>query len=285
MGNEAVENCSHNCDSCGESCSVRKMGKADFAVPMNAHSNIKHVIAVMSGKGGVGKSFVTSALAVQMQKKGYKVAVLDADATGPSIPKGFDLHGQVTADNRGILPAVTKNGIKVISVNLLLDDEETPVVWRGPVIAGTVKQFWSEVIWGDIDYMFVDMPPGTGDVPLTVFQSLPVEGAIIVTSPQQLVGMIVAKAVNMAEEMEIPVLGFVENYSYMVCSKCGEHMPVFGESRIDGIAEKYMLPVLAKIPVDPAVARAADNGEIEELGISWFEETAQFLEKLARVTM
>lgn len=156
MGNEAVENCSHNCDSCGESCSVRKMGKADFAVPMNAHSNIKHVIAVMSGKGGVGKSFVTSALAVQMQKKGYKVAVLDADATGPSIPKGFDLHGQVTADNRGILPAVTKNGIKVISVNLLLDDEETPVVWRGPVIAGTVKQFWSEVVWGDIDYMFVE---------------------------------------------------------------------------------------------------------------------------------
>lgn len=283
MGNEAIENCGHNCDSCGESCSARKMEKADFLVPMNEHSKVKHVIAIMSGKGGVGKSFVTSALAVQMSKKGYKVAILDADATGPSIPKGFGLHEPVTADERGILPAVTKGGIKVISVNLLLDDEETPVVWRGPVIAGTIKQFWSEVVWGDVDYMFVDMPPGTGDVPLTVFQSLPVEGTIIVTSPQQLVGMIVAKAVNMAEAMEIPVLGFVENYSYITCKKCGEHMPVFGESRIDGIAAKYMLPVLAKLPVDLAVAEAADEGGLENLGIDWFEETAKFLEKLAKV--
>lgn len=281
MAGEAVENCSHDCGSCGESCAARKMEKSDFAVPMNAHSNIKHVIAVMSGKGGVGKSFVTSALAVQMRKKGYRVAILDADATGPSIPKGFGLQGQVTADERGILPAVTKDGIKVISVNLLLDNEETPVVWRGPVIAGTVKQFWSEVVWGDVDYMFVDMPPGTGDVPLTVFQSLPVEGTIIVTSPQQLVSMIVAKAVNMAGAMEIPVLGFVENYSYIVCGKCGEHMPVFGESHIDEIAAKYMLPVLAKLPVDPAVARAVDEGKLSQLGIDWFEGTGQFLEKLA----
>ena len=284
MGNEAIENCSHDCNSCGESCAARKMEKSDFLVPMNAHSNIKHVIAIMSGKGGVGKSFVTSALAARMSRKGYKVAILDADATGPSIPKGFGLHEQVVADERGILPALTKGGIKVISVNLLLDDEETPVVWRGPVIAGTIKQFWSEVVWGDVDYMFVDMPPGTGDVPLTVFQSLPVEGTIIVTSPQQLVAMIVAKAVNMAEAMEIPVLGFVENYSYITCGKCRERMPVFGESRIDEIAAKYMLPVLAKIPVDSAVAKAADSGEMEALGIDWFEGTAEFLEKLARVT-
>ncbi len=283
MEKEAIENCSHDCSSCGESCAARTAEKPDFLVPMNAYSNVKHVIAVMSGKGGVGKSFVTSALAVQMRKKGYQVAILDADATGPSIPKGFGLHGQVVADERGILPAVTKDGIKVISVNLLLDDEETPVVWRGPVIAGTVKQFWSEVVWGDVDYMFVDMPPGTGDVPLTVFQSLPVEGTIIVTSPQQLVGMIVAKAVNMAEEMEIPVLGFVENYSYIECRKCGERMPVFGGSRIDEVAAKYMLPVLAKLPVDPAVAKAADEGLLSELGVDWFEGTAQFLEKLAEI--
>jgi Mrp family chromosome partitioning ATPase len=283
MSNEAIENCGHHCDSCGESCAARDAEKVDFSVPINAYSKVKYVIAVMSGKGGVGKSLVTSALAVQMRKKGYSVAILDADATGPSIPKGFGLHEQVIADERGILPAVTKNGIKVISVNLLLDNEETPVVWRGPVIAGTIKQFWSEVVWGDVDYMFVDMPPGTGDVPLTVFQSLPVVGTIIVTSPQQLVSMIVAKAVNMAEAMEIPVLGFVENYSYITCPKCGEHMSVFGESHIDEIAAKYMLPVLAKLPVDPAVARAADEGKLEEIENFWFEKTAEFLENIVKI--
>lgn len=284
MSEEAIENCSHNCNSCGESCAARQMTKADFLVPMNAHSNVKHVIAVMSGKGGVGKSFVTSALAAEMSRRGCKTAILDADATGPSIPKSFGLHEQVTADERGILPAVTKGGIKVISVNLLLDNEETPVVWRGPVIAGTVKQFWSEVVWGDVDYMFVDMPPGTGDVPLTVFQSLPVEGTIIVTSPQQLVSMIVAKAVNMAESMEIPVLGFIENYSYITCGKCGGRISVFGESHIDETASKYMLPVLAKLPIDPAVAKAADTGAMEKLEIDWFKETADFLERLAGLT-
>lgn len=273
-------NCTHECSSCSSNCSDRKPSKTDFIVPMNAFSNVKNVIGVVSGKGGVGKSFVTSALAAAMSKKGYKTAVLDADVTGPSIPKCFGIHGMVTANEQGIVPAVTDGGIKIMSVNLLLDSEETPVIWRGPVIAGTVKQFWSETLWGDIDYMFVDMPPGTGDVPLTVFQSLPVAGLIVVTSPQELVSMIVAKAVHMAEAMEIPVLGFVENYSYITCGHCGERMSVFGDSHIDEIAAKYALPVLAKLPIDPLVAKAADRGEIEKLDIDWFQKSADYLEKL-----
>ena len=273
-------NCTHECSRCSSHCSDRKPSKTDFLVPMNAFSNVKNVIGVVSGKGGVGKSFVTSALAAAMSKKGYKTAVLDADVTGPSIPKCFGIHGMVTANEQGIVPAVTDGGIKIMSVNLLLDCEETPVIWRGPVIAGTVKQFWSETLWGDVDYMFVDMPPGTGDVPLTVFQSLPVAGLVVVTSPQELVSMIVAKAVHMAEAMEIPVLGFVENYSYITCGHCGERMSVFGESHIDEIAAKYALPVLAKLPIDPQVAKAADRGEIEKLNIDWFDQSADYLEKL-----
>lgn len=280
MNEQNSGNCSHDCNSCSSNCSDRKPAKQDFTVPMNKHSHIRRVIGVVSGKGGVGKSFVTSVLASLMNKKGYSTAVLDADITGPSIPRSFGLKQKVTANEDGIIPAVTKNGIRVMSVNLLLDHEETPVIWRGPVIAGTVKQFWSEVLWGDVDYMFVDMPPGTGDVPLTVFQSLPVDGILIVTSPQELVSMIVAKAVHMAESMDIPVLGFVENYSYLQCKNCGERLSVFGESHIDEIAAKYALPVLAKLPVDARVAAAADAGQIEELEINWFDAAGEFLEKV-----
>lgn len=283
MSDEMNTGCSHDCSSCGESCAERQPSREDFLAPMNAHSNVKRVIGVVSGKGGVGKSFVTSALAVLLNKKGYRTAILDADATGPSIPKSFGLHVQASANEDGILPVCTKNGTKVMSVNLLLDNEETPVVWRGPVIAGTVKQFWSDVIWGEVDYMLVDMPPGTGDVPLTVFQSLPLDGVIVVTSPQELVSMIVAKAVHMAEAMDIPVLGFVENYSYITCGCCGEKLSVFGESHIDEIASRYALPVLAKLPIDSAVAKAADAGTIEELELEWFGQAVSYLEKILPV--
>lgn len=276
---EQQSSCSSDCSSCGSSCSSRKPSKEDFLAPMNQFSRVKRVIGVVSGKGGVGKSFVTSYLTVLMNRKGYKTAVLDADITGPSIPKAFGIHKKVEANELGILPELSKNGTEVISVNLLLDDEETPVVWRGPVIAGTVKQFWSDVVWGDVDYMFVDMPPGTGDVPLTVFQSLPVDGIIIVTSPQELVSMIVAKAVNMAKAMDIPVLGFVENYSYIECGKCGERMSVFGKSHIDEVSEKFQVPVLAKLPLDPEVADMIDAGRVEELQKSFLDSAAGFLEE------
>ena len=226
--------------------------------PMNAHSSIKHVIGVVSGKGGVGKSFVTASMAAAMRKKGYEVGIMDADITGPSIPKMYGIHGKAVGDGKEILPAVAEDGTRIMSVNLLVDTEETPVVWRGPVVAGVVKQFWSDVVWGDIDYLFVDMPPGTGDVPLTVFQSLPVEGIIIVTSPQELVQMIVKKAYNMAGMMNVPVLGIVENYSYLKCPDCGKEISLFGESHIDEIAADLDLSVLGKLPLDPAYAKAAD---------------------------
>ncbi len=271
--------CSSDCSSCGSSCSSRKPSKEDFLAPMNQYSRVKRVIGVVSGKGGVGKSFVTSYLSVLMNRKGYKTAVLDADITGPSIPKAFGITKKVEANELGIIPQSSKNGTQVISVNLLLEDEETPVVWRGPVIAGTVKQFWSDVVWGDVDYMFVDMPPGTGDVPLTVFQSLPVDGIIIVTSPQELVSMIVAKAVNMAKAMNIPVLGFVENYSYIECGNCGEHMSVFGKSHIDEISAKFELPVLAKLPLDPNIAELIDAGKVEEIQGNYLDIAADILEE------
>ena len=231
---------------------------------MNAASNVKHVIGIVSGKGGVGKSFVTASLAVQMAKAGYSVGILDADITGPSIPKMFGVHGKVIGDENGMYPAETKEGIKIMSVNLLMDDEEAPVVWRGPVIAGAVKQFWSETVWGDVDYLFVDMPPGTGDVPLTVFQSLPVDGVVIVTSPQDLVQMIVEKAYNMAKKMNIPVLGLVENYSYLECPDCGKKISVFGESHIDEIAEKLGVEVLGKMPIDPKLAEIVEQEKFYE---------------------
>lgn len=253
--------CSGNCSSCGESCSDRKA--ESFLAEPNAHSNVKKVIAVMSGKGGVGKSTVTAMLAVALAKLGRKTAVLDADITGPSIPKAFGLKTQIVGSDDGMLPAETRDGIKVMSINLLLPEETDPVLWRGPVVAGAVKQFWSDVCWGDVDYMFVDMPPGTGDVPLTVFQSLPIDGVVIVTTPQDLVSMIVAKAVKMANMMHIPVLGFVENYSYLQCPDCGKKIEVFGKSHINEIAAKFDLPVLAKLPIDPTVAEAYDNGLME----------------------
>lgn len=251
-------------ESC-EGCSHNSQNPQSMLEAMNAYSNIKHVIGVVSGKGGVGKSFVTSSLAVQMAKAGYKVGILDADITGPSIPKMFGAHGQLVGDEKGMYPYETKEGIKIVSINLLMEDEEAPVVWRGPVIAGAVKQFWNEAVWGDVDYLFVDMPPGTGDVPLTVFQSLPVDGIVIVTSPQELVQMIVKKAFHMANMMHIPVLGLVENFSYLKCPDCGKKIALFGESNIDEVAVKEGTRVLGKLPLDPAYAKAADAGAFYEM--------------------
>lgn len=251
-------------ESC-EGCSHNSQNPQSMLEAMNAYSNIKHVIGVVSGKGGVGKSFVTSSLAVQMAKAGYKAGILDADITGPSIPKMFGAHGQLVGDEKGMYPYETKEGIKIVSINLLMEDEEAPVVWRGPVIAGAVKQFWNEAVWGDVDYLFVDMPPGTGDVPLTVFQSLPVDGIVIVTSPQELVQMIVKKAFHMANMMHIPVLGLVENFSYLKCPDCGKKIALFGESNIDEVAAKEGTRVLGKLPLDPAYAKAADAGAFYEM--------------------
>ena len=270
------EGCSHNCSSCSKDCSEKK----DFREKLNELSSVKKVIGIVSGKGGVGKSLVTSLLAVESNKKGYKTAILDADITGPSIPKAFGLKtGSVEGSEFGMLPPQTKTGIEVMSVNLLVDDETKPVVWRGPVIAGTVKQFWSEVVWNDVDYMFVDMPPGTGDVPLTVFQSLPLDGIVIVTSPQSLVSMIVEKAVNMAKLMDVKVLGLVENYSYIVCPDCGKVIRPYGESNIDKLAESYGTAVLAQLPIDPELASLCDKGVIELFEGDYLERAADTLEK------
>ena len=246
-------------------------------VPANAHSSIKRVIAVVSGKGGVGKSTVTASLAAAMAKRGKKVAVLDADITGPSIPTAFGVHQRATGSDEGIDPAVTPGGIKLMSLNLLAANETDPVIWRGPVIAGVVTQFWTDVVWGDVDYMFVDMPPGTGDVPLTVFQSLPVDGIIVVTSPQDLVSMIVSKAVNMAK-MSIPLLGVIENYSYYQCPDCGAKHAIFGESRLDEVARELALPILARLPIDPTVAAAFDAGKMEAVSPNYLEEVAAQLD-------
>ena len=248
--------------------------------PMNDKSDVKNVIAVVSGKGGVGKSLITSLMACAMQRKTHKAAVLDADITGPSIPKVFGLNDErADADENGILPNVSKNGIKIMSVNLLLDDVTAPVIWRGPVIAGVVKQFWSDVAWGDVDYMFVDMPPGTGDVPLTVFQSLPIKGIIIVSSPQELVGMIVEKAANMAEMMNVPVLGLVENMSYYECPDCGKRHSIFGESHLEEIAQKHGITNIARIPIDPDIAAACDAGDVSKLQAEWLNDFADQLMK------
>lgn len=256
-----MSDCTHDCSTCGENCAERE----DLTAPLNPGSHIKHVVAVMSGKGGVGKSLVTSALASAAAKAGKKVGILDADITGPSIPKAFGLHDRAVGDDAGIYPVPTPGGIKVMSLNLLTPDETDPVVWRGPVIAGAVKQFWSDVVWGDIDYLFVDMPPGTGDVPLTVFQSLPVDGIIMVTSPQDLVSMIVTKAVKMAHMMSVPMLGIIENYSYFKCPDCGKEHKIFGESHLDEVAKAMNLSVLARLPIDPALAAACDAGTLETL--------------------
>lgn len=259
-----MSSCNGNCSSCGSAdCGDRK--KESLMAELNPKSSVKKVIAVVSGKGGVGKSTVTAMLAVAMAKKGKRVGVLDADITGPSAPTAFGVTECQGATEGGLYPALTKSGIQVMSINLLLDNTTDPVVWRGPVIAGAVKQFWTDVIWENVDYMFVDMPPGTGDVPLTVFQSLPVDGVVIVTSPQDLVSMIVSKAVKMANMMHIPVLGFVENYSYLECPDCGKRIHVFGESRLDEVAEAFRLPVLARLPIDPKLAESYDSGRMESV--------------------
>ena len=254
--------------------------KPDFHVDANPNSHIKHVIGVISGKGGVGKSFVTASLACQMNLAGYKVGILDADITGPSIPKMYGVHGPAYANDNGTIPVRAEDSTKIMSVNLLLDQEETPVVWRGPVIAGTVKEFWSGVNWGDIDYLFVDMPPGTGDVPLTVFQSLPVDGVVIVTSPQELVQMIVKKAYNMANMMEIPVLGLVENSSYLECPDCGRHISLFGPSHVDEVAEELHIPVLGKLPLDPDYAETVDQGRVFAIQNHFLDKGVELLKAL-----
>ena len=257
-----MSECTHDCSSCSSNCSSRTEPQS-FLKPLNEYSSIGKVIAVVSGKGGVGKSTVTCTLAAAMAALGKKVGVLDADITGPSVPKAFGVHERATGSDLGIHPCYSKGGIGLMSLNLLTENETDPVVWRGPVIAGTVQQFWTDVVWGELDYLFVDMPPGTGDVPLTVFQSLPVDGVIVVSAPQTLVGMIVTKAVKMAEMMNIPVLGLVENYSYFKCPDCGKEHPIFGESTIDTLGALLDLPVLAKLPLDPALAAAEDTGEVE----------------------
>ena len=273
-----MSECTHDCSTCGLDCASRQA--ESLLAPLNAASRVKKVIAVVSGKGGVGKSLVTGLSAVLSARNGRKTAVLDADITGPSIPRLFGIHEHAMGCEDGIIPAQTKTGIKLMSVNLLLENDTDPVVWRGSLISGTVKQFWTDVAWGEVDCMFVDMPPGTGDVPLTVFQSLPVDGILIVTSPQELVGMIVEKAVNMAEMMKIPVLGIVENMSWIACPDCGKKIFPFGESRTANVALKHGLPLLAQLPMDPGIARACDSGLIELFNEDWMNPVADRIEAL-----
>ncbi len=268
--------CNHDCAN----CSQQNCEKKDLHENPNVHSNIKKVIGIVSGKGGVGKSSVTSLLAVQLRRKGYHVGILDADITGPSIPKMFNLHELVKGNEDGVFPAKTEMGIHVMSANLLTDDEKTPVIWRGPLVAGMVKQFWTEVIWDNIDFLLVDMPPGTGDVPLTVFQTMAVDGIIMVTSPQDLVSLIVSKAVNMAGMMNIPILGLVENYSYALCPHCGEKIPVFGESHAAEVAREFNLPLLAQMPIDTRIAQLADKGEMEKAEVDYLDPVLNILESL-----
>ena len=276
-----MSECTHNCSSCSAKCS--KKSKQDFLEPLNAKSNIKHVIGVVSGKGGVGKSMVTSTLATLMQRAGYKVGILDADITGPSIPKAFGVSAGVEGDDDGMFPPVTETGIKIMSVNLLLPDATAPVVWRGPVIAGTVKQFWSGTVWGDLDYLFVDCPPGTGDVPLTVFQSIPLDGIVIVSSPQELVSMIVEKAANMAKMMDVEVVGLVENMSYVKCPDCDKIIKIFGDSHIEEIAQKFGYPLLAKMPIDPTLASLVDAGRIEDMDVNYLDGAVEILKTVKNI--
>ena len=273
------EQCTHNCETCGVDCASRSSAQKQQDFKVNAHplSNIKKVIAVVSGKGGVGKSLVTSLLAVNMNRAGKHSAILDADITGPSIPKLFGIHEKALGNEDGILPCKSKTGIDIMSINLLLENDTDPVVWRGPVIAGTVKQFYTDVIWRDVDFMFLDMPPGTGDVPLTVFQSLPIAGIVVVTSPQDLVSMIVEKAVNMARMMNIPVLGIVENMSYYECPHCGERSEIFGRSHIDETAHRFNIPAAARLPINPKLAAASDAGLIEIYEGDWLNGITEFL--------
>ena len=273
------ENCNHNCSECGQDCASRMDPKSLLEKPHEL-TKVKKIIGVVSGKGGVGKSMITSLLAVTMQRRNLSTAILDADITGPSIPKAFGIKERPDGSDIGLFPVKSKLGTKIMSVNLLLENETDPVIWRGPVIAGTVKQFWTDVIWGDVDYMFVDMPPGTGDVPLTVFQSIPVDGIVVVTSPQELVEMIVGKAVNMAEMMNIPIVGIVENMSYFECPDCGEKHSIFGESRIDSLAEKHKIDTVSKLPINPKLAQNCDRGMIELFEGDWLENMADKIQSL-----
>ncbi len=273
------ENCNNECSTCSENCAERKEEKVDFSEKLHELSSVKKVIGVVSGKGGVGKSLVTSIMAVTMKRRGYNTAVLDADITGPSIPKTFGITGKAMGTDLGLLPIRSKTGIDIMSINLLLENDKEPVIWRGPILGNVVKQFWKDVIWKDIDYMFIDMPPGTGDVPLTVFQSIAVDGIIIVTSPQELVSMIVSKAVKMAEMMNIPILGLVENMSYFKCPDCEKEYKIFGESHIEEIAQEHNIRVLGKLPIDPKLAAACDKGMIELFEGGYLDKAADLLEQ------
>ncbi|MDE7245675.1 MAG: Mrp/NBP35 family ATP-binding protein [Oscillospiraceae bacterium] len=275
-----MSECTHDCSTCGESCGERTQPQS-LLKEHNPAARVGKVFGVVSGKGGVGKSMVTSQLAVMMRRRGNKTGILDADITGPSIPKGFGIHARAMGDERGLIPVETSTGIQLMSVNLLLDDETDPVLWRGPMIGGVVTQFWTDVIW-DVDYLFVDMPPGTGDVALSVFQSLPLDGVIIVASPQELVSMVVEKAVKMAEMMNIPIAGVVENMSYLVCPDCGKEIPLFGAGKTQAAADAHHLPLLARMPVDPALAELADKGRIEDFQGEWLKGAADILEKFQR---
>lgn len=272
-----MSDCSHNCSSCGSECAERKSPQS-FIEKLGEGSSVKKVIGIVSGKGGVGKSLVTGLLASEFAKKGAHTAVLDADITGPSIPKMFGTDERATGSEKGLIPVRSKGGVDIMSINLLLENPSDPVIWRGPVIAGVVKQFWNEVIWNDVDYMFVDMPPGTGDVPLTVFQSIPLDGVIIVTSPQDLVSMIVGKAVGMANMMNIPILGIVENMSYAQCPDCGKKLYLYGESHIDEVAAGYGLKVLGRLPIDPAISSACDRGDVESIDDKWLSDAVSAVE-------
>ena len=274
------ESCTNSCSSCDETCDERTQKQKSMVESPHELSKVKKVIGVVSGKGGVGKSLVTSMLAVMMKRKGYNTAILDADITGPSIPKIFGIKEKAMGNGEALFPSKSKTGIEIMSINLLLEDDSDPVLWRGPIIAGTVKQFWTDVIWHDIDYMFIDMPPGTGDVPLTVFQSLPVDGIIVVTSPQELVSMIVAKAVKMAKMMHIPVLGIVENMSYFKCPDCAGHHEVFGKSNLESIAKEQDIDIFAKLPIDPKIAAACDSGMIELFKGDWLEGITSMIENM-----
>lgn len=275
-----MSECTHECSSCGENCEERQNPQSFLKEP-SIHSHIDKVFGVVSGKGGVGKSMVTSQLAVTMRRRGFQVGILDADVTGPSIPRAFGVHERMTGSDEGMYPCTSKTGIEIASTNLLLEHETDPVLWRGPIITGVVQQFWTDVIW-HADYLFVDMPPGTGDVSLSVFQSIPLSGILIVASPQELVSMVVEKAVNMAEMMEVPIIGLVENMSYLACPDCGKKIYLFGEGKSEEAAKRHSLPLLAKMPIDPALAALADNGKIEEFQGNWLDGAADALEATAK---
>ena len=276
-----MSDCTHDCSTCGESCGERKEANVFEKKPLRPGCRVGKVYGIVSGKGGVGKSMVTSQLAVAVRREGYNVAILDADITGPSIPRAFGMHDKAVGSQTGLYPCASRTGVELMSINLLLEDETDPVIWRGPVIGGVVQQFWTDVVW-DVDYLFVDMPPGTGDVPLSVFQSIPLDGIVIVTSPQELVSMVVEKAVKMAEKMDIPIVGLVENMSYVACPDCGKKIFLFGEGKSEQAAKRHGLPLLAQMPIDPALAALTDEGRIEDFEGSWLSPVADALEKTAK---